>query len=182
MSEYQQQAEQFLKDTNTSFLATFADRKKYFPDDDSVRDVYDITLRRGDKVYKFQFGQSLNDSKHWELEPTDKRISFGIGFNNLFMTEDEAKRKKAEILRTKTTVKDKDIKINTITAKVPNSYDVLSCLEKYEYDSFEDFCHNCGYDTDSRKAEKIYLAVKEQCQGLSNMFTEEELERMREIQ
>lgn len=45
--------------------------------------------------------------------------------------------------------------------KSPNAADVLSSLvmdAAYGNDSFEDFCANTGYDTDSRQAERIYKA------------------------
>lgn len=47
--------------------------------------------------------------------------------------------------------------------KEPNVYDVLDCLASDASgadESFEGFCSNFGYDTDSRKAEKIYKACK----------------------
>lgn len=52
----------------------------------------------------------------------------------------------------------------------PSMYDVLSCLQKYEVGSFEDFCGNFGYDEDSRKAEKIYKAVCKEFEGVSRVF------------
>lgn len=51
--------------------------------------------------------------------------------------------------------------------KTPSEYDILSCLAlDNPCDSFEDFCSNYGYDTDSRKAERTYKAVVKQYEGL----------------
>ena len=61
-SEYDKQAEEFLSSTNTEFKAVFLKHDKHFPDDKEERDIYTITLKRGDRVYNFAFGQSLNDS------------------------------------------------------------------------------------------------------------------------
>lgn len=64
----------------------------------------------------------------------------------------------------------------------PNAYDILSCLQKYDTGDFENFCGDFGYDTDSRKAEKTYKAVRKEYEGLAKMYNEEELSIMAEIQ
>lgn len=63
----------------------------------------------------------------------------------------------------------------------PNAYDVLASIEKYDIGTFEDFCNEFGYDTDSRKAEKIYKAVKEQYTQLLTLFNDDEMAEMAEI-
>ena len=47
--------------------------------------------------------------------------------------------------------------------KTPSDYSILACIEKYEYEDFQDFCDNLGYDEDSRKAHKIF----KKCQKLA---------------
>lgn len=64
----------------------------------------------------------------------------------------------------------------------PSPYDVLTCLEKYPVYDFADFCANYGYNNDSRKAYKIYKAVKREWENVNKLFTESELELLREIQ
>jgi hypothetical protein len=39
-------------------------------------------------------------------------------------------------------------------------------------DTFEDFCSNCGYDTDSRKAFDTYLACQGALNGMRRLFRE----------
>lgn len=140
ITEYDKQAQKFLKKTNTSFKAEFDKHDKYFPGDKESRDIYNITLSTHGRVkhkvvptgsYTFTFGQSI---------------------------------------------------VNTEKNKRPTPYDVLSCVEKYDPESFEDFCSNYGYDTDSRSAEKTYRACKEQFLSISELYTEEELELLRDIQ
>ena len=65
---------------------------------------------------------------------------------------------------------------------VPNEYDVLACLEKYDVGTFEDFCSEFGYDEDSRAAERIYITVIKEYKDLTRIFTEEQMEELREIQ
>lgn len=64
----------------------------------------------------------------------------------------------------------------------PTMYDVLSCLQKYEVDSFENFCGDFGYDNDSRTAERIYKAVYKEYENMERLFTEEEIELLQNIQ
>jgi hypothetical protein len=64
----------------------------------------------------------------------------------------------------------------------PNLYDILSCLEKYGYEDFEDFCSNLGYDSDSRTAEKTFKAVQREYTAICRLFTSEQIEELREIQ
>jgi len=59
MSEYDQQAEKFLKDTNTKFTFKFLKRGFHFDDDKEQRNIYLITLKRGDREFKFNFGDSI---------------------------------------------------------------------------------------------------------------------------
>jgi hypothetical protein len=68
------------------------------------------------------------------------------------------------------------------TGKHPRAYDVLACLDTYaDGQSFEDFCNDFGYDTDSIQAEKTYQAVIKQIDGLKKVLTPEALEELNEI-
>ena len=55
-------------------------------------------------------------------------------------------------------------------SKEPNLYQVLTCLTKYDPDSFENFCSEFGYDNDSRKAEKVYNAVCKEYAAVERLF------------
>ena len=63
----------------------------------------------------------------------------------------------------------------------PRPYDVLSCLQKYEVGTFQDFCSDFGYDTDSRKAYKTYKAVLKEWKNIELLFTPEQIEQLQEI-
>lgn len=65
--------------------------------------------------------------------------------------------------------------------KAPTAYDVLACLQKYDVGTFSDFCSEFEYDEDSRKAEKVYFAVQKEYDALRRLYSESELELMREI-
>ena len=55
-----------------------------------------------------------------------------------------------------------------------SAYDVLACLEWNLPESFEDFCSEFGYDTDSRKAEATFKAVDKQARALNRIFPQRE--------
>ena len=49
-------------------------------------------------------------------------------------------------------------------------YDILTCLTKYNTETFEDFCAEFGYDTDSRNTEKTYKAVCKEFSAVERLF------------
>ena len=65
---------------------------------------------------------------------------------------------------------------------MPDSYSVLACLTKYDPGTFEDFCNEFGYDVDSISATKTYEAVGKEWAGMERLFSDEDLELLREIQ
>lgn len=63
----------------------------------------------------------------------------------------------------------------------PTMYDILTCLTKYNPETFEDFCGEYGYNTDSIKALNTYKAVNREFNGVNRLFGDI-LEQLQEIQ
>lgn len=63
----------------------------------------------------------------------------------------------------------------------PTMYDVLTCLTKYDPNTFEDFCSEFGYDTDSRAAERTHKAVVKEYEAVERLFGDI-IEELAEIQ
>ena len=63
---------------------------------------------------------------------------------------------------------------------MPTPYDILACLDYWE-GNFEDFCGEYGYSDDSISALNTYNAVIKQSNGLKELFTFDELEKLGEI-
>ena len=63
----------------------------------------------------------------------------------------------------------------------PTPYDLLACLTKNDPGSFEDFCSEYGYDTDSRSAMRTYNKVKRDWVKVENFFSQDELNELHEI-
>ena len=55
-------------------------------------------------------------------------------------------------------------------ANEPSIYDVLSCVQKCDPGNFEQFCWEYGYNSDSRKAEKLYESVVDEYENVVRMF------------
>lgn len=138
---YNEQAENFLKKTQTAFKAEFLENRKYFEDDQAARDVYIITLTRGSRIFKFTFGQSLEKSKYFLLE------------------------------------KNKNNK-NLLKEITPTAYDVLAGLQKYDVGSFDNFCIEFGYNSDSIKAKKIYHAVVKEFNEVQKLWSDQEINEL----
>ena len=171
ISEYNKLAESFLKDTNTTMETKFLGNMKHFTDDIESRDVYEITFKRGNREFKVRFGQSLVCSgKYIVFSRGGKRV-----YNDLELARKEfLKSDKYHLSRGEYKENDK--------FEVPSAYDLLACIQKYDIGSFEDFCDDFGYDSDSRKAFKIYVVCLDEWNNVQKLWTEEEIEKLREIQ
>lgn len=66
-------------------------------------------------------------------------------------------------------------------AEEPTIYVVLACLIKYDVGSFDDFCSEFGYDTDSITAKHEYKAVCKEYAAVKRLFGDI-LEDLQEIQ
>ena len=78
---------------------------------------------------------------------------------------------------------------NSGKKQVPTAYDVLSCLQTYDFGNFEDFCSAFGYDkynpeTGKKcvKAAKIYNAVCSEYENICRLFSDEQVELLQEMQ
>jgi len=72
--------------------------------------------------------------------------------------------------------------------KQPTEYSVLACLQKYEVETFEDFCGEFGYEElnenyrgQNKQSMKIYLAVYKEWDNVNKLFTDEQIDLLREI-
>lgn len=57
----------------------------------------------------------------------------------------------------------------------------MSHLQLYDVGTFKDFCDEFGYETDSRSAEQIYFAVNDEYKNLCKIFTQDQLEKINDI-
>ena len=172
MSDHEQQAQDFLEATGVKIefvkLGTFP----YFDDDKESRDVFQVTIVRDDRRYSFRYGDSIKNTLDRLLGAYSTRP---VPTQELFKhTRTRNAYEFAEYCK-------KNYKKLRATPKQPTAYAVLACLTKYEPGSFANFCSEYGYDTDSRGAEKTYLAVMEEWGGVCRIWSATEREQLAEI-
>lgn len=175
-SPYEKQANDFLKSINAEMKAVFINHDKHFDDDKESRDIYHISFTRKDKYpLKLTFGQSLKDSGFYYTKGVQK-----IDIDRAWVNDSKS------TLVSKLKRKDWDYLHNGKSDKIhypiaPSAYDVLACITKNDPGDFEDFCSNFGYETDSRKAKKVFKRVKEEWKKVKGFFSIPELEQLNEI-
>lgn len=172
ISDYDKQALKFLETTKTTFKAVFLKNDFYFEGDKEKRDIYTISLKRGEREYIFKFGNSINASGEY--------IFFGkAGHEAIHLKTNVAGKKilryEGVALNGGNSQKNKDF-------EEPTPYMVLASMQKYDPSSFKDFCSEFGYNEDSRSAERTYKAVQEEFNNLKMLFSDDEIEKMQEIQ
>jgi len=151
-------AEEFLENTSTELKVEFMGNRKYFSNDRKTRDVYKITLRRGKREYVFEFEQFIACSGQWLLWKYEKEY---YNYKKIVPRYQTKRNKQFEI---------------------PSAYDILACLQKTEVGTFENFCSELGYDTDSITAKDIYTKVTEEYKELERLYNEREMIELREIE
>lgn len=168
INNYEQQALEFLKMSGTTFSSKYLKTDKYFDEDKEERDIYEISLVSRGRSYVFKFGNSINNSGQYEL--LDHVLIKRFGRNKISADE----YKKLGFLEKQEAIVNKEF-------KKPTAYDVLACITKYDPGTLENFCAEFGYDVDSKKAEKTYIAVKDEWMNITRLFSESEMDILREI-
>lgn len=152
MNEYIKQATEFLQKTHAKMKIEYVGLAVNKEwKEKEKRCLYEITLTSPRGSMTFDFWDSIRN--------TEIRTMAFDAYNVQANKELAAKKK----------------------AAVPSAYDVLACLQKYDPGTFEDFCSDCGYDEDSRAAERIYFAVQKEYTQLARLFTPEQMEELAEI-
>ncbi len=170
LSMYDKAVEVVAKKYNLEFKAEFLENNYHFQGDKDKRDIYNITLKRVNRKYIFKFGQSLNKSGFY--------AQYGRQKYDLPREKMDLKNHELVIYVKRQFNRDfKNATKDTIIYPIaPTLYDVLTCLQKYEVGTFENFCDDFGYDTDSRTAKKTYKAVVKEYDKMCSLFSNDELE------
>ena len=170
MNEYLEHAKNLLNKANAKCEIVYGgiSRNENWKEKEK-RNWYDVTITTPRGKMTFTFWDSIHNTE----------IST--------MTFEEYAKKKLKYNRVEDMSYGEKVKAKNDLARlkadaVPNEYDVLACLEKYDPGTFEDFCSELGYNEDRRTAERIYIAVIKEYKDLIRIFTEEQMEELREIQ
>lgn len=172
LTDYNAKALDFLNTTNTEMTVEFIENGKHFDSDEDNRDIYKVTFKRGNRKFSVDFGQCLvNSSKI--VDPVT---------GNEFTTNGRPLKCNLRVINMEAFKSGLGRQLKEVKGTAPTAYDVLACLEKYGYEDFKDFCDNLGYDTDSRSALKTYKAVQKEYNNVCKLWSDEEIEQLREIQ
>lgn len=172
VSMYNEAVKLVKESFNLEFKADFLENGLHFQGDKEPRDIYNITLKRGQRKYSFKFGQSINNSGFYAKQ--------GRCITQIDRKYLESKTLYFEIRKLSGMAFNPNC--DTIVKPIaPTLYDVLACLQKYEVGTLEDFCSDFGYDNDSRTAKKTYKAVVKEYDKMCSLFSSEELEVLQYI-
>lgn len=174
-TEYDIQAETFIKETNLTIKKIYTGHRFYFAGDKERRACFTIVIIRGNKSITFDFGNSIFDSyqiKNWDVKnnkiyrPLEQR-----DFTLKAVNEDLRRLSPGhyEILRESETA--------------PSDYTILATMSNESQcpDTFEDFCSEYGCDLDSITARDNFLKILKVSSDIKRLFNDEELDLLREI-
>lgn len=177
VNEYQQQALDFLKETNTvvyielckgqtcpdwgkcePFKYQVGSRAVKVPHNHGKK--YLITIVRGERSISFDFWNSIKDT----YEVSANRFIKNLMDNHVLNVDLD------------------NIKAKDMTK--PREYDILACISGDAYAmelTFEEFCSEYGYDTDSIKAKSTYDATCDLSRKIHRIWNTQEIEQLQEI-
>lgn len=171
MIDYKQEALDFLNECGSSILIREAGRE--IPTWDTKAHatyVCVITTPRSSMTVKFYDSAKNTDLLDMTVVQYAEQM-FRMRYNDLRPFE----RIKAQT----------ELKMRKAEAH-PNAYDILTCLQKNEVDSMDDFMAEFGYEIKSAQDMtdfiNTYNAVVNEYKDVRRCFTPEQIEKMREIQ
>ena len=171
MNEYEKQATEFLASTGATIECTKLGTFKYFSDDEEPRDVFNVTIARGTRNYSFKYGDSLINTWYRAiLRSNGTQATYA-------MMRHFRVRNSAEL----SALVRRNMKKLRAVPKQPTAYSILAAMTKYNPGSFKSFCDEFGYSTDNIKARDTYIAVQDEYHSLCSLFTNEEMDRLAEI-
>jgi len=186
MSEYEQQATELLNKLGVTITVEYFKNDYYFPKDKDKRDIYNVTIKRGNRLFTFTFGQSTANSKKLKQYPNNREFSLsGNSLDGRYKIHPE---RAEEFLQRNYTLEKNlyDLKrgdgFYVELGTPPTNYDILACLQKYDVGTFENFCGDFGYDIEDITVENTYNAVTNEYKNMTMLFTDSELEMLSEIQ
>ncbi len=149
--DYEKQASDLAAKLGLELIINKVEHRKHFSDDTEARDVYNITLKRGDKSYTFDFGQSIAKSCNTvKVKQTDlvDEIEVFAGF--------QIYKRTASIYF-------------TLYKKDDWKYDLLDLVNKLEENWFDNYKSTSPYWDAKYKEKKISKEVyadKVDCKGV----------------
>lgn len=173
MTDYRQKALDFLEACNAKMEINFIGvETNQNWNDNQRRNKYHFTITTPKGKMQGDFWDSVTNTEITLMTPDDFSIKMYRAHLDALMNHE-----KVRVRNTLKAIKE--------TAK-PTEYEILSCLEKYEVGTMDDFFHEFGFEV--KNADDIfcflntYNAVVKEYRDLCRIFTEEQMEMLREIE
>lgn len=168
MNEYVKQAQDFLKESNAIMVIKFIGFTNPRWDKKNEHATYKITIKTKKGQMELEFYDSLQNTELLHYAQMnffdDPHYKYQRKYKSLIPYGDfEEKIKKGK----------------------PTPYDILACLTKYEPGSMEDFFSEFGFEINCAQDMfdffETYNACVKEYNDLCRIFTEEQMEKLREI-
>lgn len=169
MTEYQQQAVDFLRKTDAKMEIKFlgVSNNPNWREPNVYRNTYRFTITTPRGFMDGMFYDSIRNTELHQMTYEDyAKKMYKAAWDCLRSHEQQKVRYALKQAQEEAT---------------PNEYDILACLTKTDPEDFESFCDEFGYDDDSRSAEQIWRACVKEYKQLTRIFTEKQMEELCEI-
>ena len=173
MSEYQQQALDFLEKCNATMEIEFIGAETNMNwNEDTKRNKYRFTITTPRGKMSGDFWDSIRNTEITLMTPEKYCAKhYGWYYNSLMRHEQAKIRRELQEAKAKA---------------VPTAYSILACLQKYEVGTMNDFFPEFGYEVHSADDMFTFMNTYNACvkeyRDLCRIFTEEQMEMLREIQ
>lgn len=173
MTEYQQQALDFLKACNATMEIEFIGAETNMNwNEDTKRNKYRFTITTLRGKMSGDFWDSIHNTEIILMTPEIYSRKVYRTYYECLMNHEKVKlRNQLKALKEKA---------------VPTAYDILACLQKYDVGTMNDFFDEFGFEVhsvdDMFSFMNTYNAVVKEYRDLCRIFTEEQMEMLREIQ
>lgn len=188
MTDYEQTAADFLAQHGIEFSAVYVDdacppwgckehkeqRRGLLPCGGTHGGHYTITLSRHGSRLDFPFWNSYAD----EYGPADEVAVKLFGPRHCIDHADHWGNKPGKVRRC---LPRRYGTSDRVMAIPPGPYSVLACLDSYCPATFDDFCAEYGFDSDSRRAFRSWEATRDLWLRQRAFFTDAELTELAEI-
>lgn len=164
---YDEQAAKFVEQTGLEINKVY--KGHYARLGDEVVAQFSITFTRGSRSFTFDFSNSQHESYFATMGGKRCKNPYKYKFFSEYMknpVNDSAPDGSLRISKVKTP---------------PDNYSILASLTKYDTGTFENFCGDCCFSTDSISAMDMYLAVQKEYSSLTSLFNDGEMELLAEI-
>lgn len=185
-SKYKEQAAFFMEVTRSTLevIETVPQKAPLWAKDDNYRHGinYSVMLKNPRGSFTFDFWGSIHDAEMLETaKQAIKRGNHSREWETVRAYLDKLGVATFSPFATNRDTGEKKLIAEVRKAIEPSAYDILAALHPISSDTFEDFCAEFGYDTDSRRAEITYRACVEQDNHMRKLYTHDELDALQEI-